>query len=132
MLPLYCGIPSGGITMRSSFYRQMILCACLSASAAAAPSEAPTSLFPDSLPTHYRTARRFTTALEQPISGSWKGVPLRAILRRLSPERPGAILLDRRVDPEQELLPARAVRPLQPAVNEIAQATQLGVTQVGN
>jgi hypothetical protein len=118
--------------MRSTFYRQMTLCACLWASAAAAPSEAPTSLFPDPLPTHYRTGRRFTTALEQPISGAWKGVPLRAILRRLSHERQIAILLDRRVDPEQELQIETGDRPLRAAVNEIAQSIQLGVTQVGN
>ncbi len=118
--------------MRSSFYRRMTLCACLCASAAAAPSAEPTSLFPDPLPTHYRTGRRLATALEQPISGAWKGVPLRAILRRLSHERQIAILLDRRVDPEQELQVETGDRPLRAAVNEIAQTTQLGVTQVGN
>ncbi len=118
--------------MRASFYRRVTLWACLWATAAAAPGETPKSLFPDPLPTHYRTGRRFTTALEQPISGSWKGVPLRAILRRLSNERQIAILLDRRVDPEQELQVETGDRPLRAAVNEIAQATQLGVTQVGN
>src|ERR1700733_15423621 len=95
MLPLYCEVLGDGITMRSTFYRQMTLCACLWASAAAAPSEAPTSLFPDPLPTHYRTGRRFTTSLEQPISGAWKGVPLRAILRRPSHDRQIALLRGR-------------------------------------
>jgi hypothetical protein len=67
-----------------------------------------------------------------PISGAWKGVPLRSVLRRLSREREIAIVLDRRVDPDQNVEIATGDRPLRIAVNEIALATHLGVTQVGN
>jgi hypothetical protein len=95
-------------------------------------ADSSTGLFPDPLPAHYRTGRRFAAAMEQPISGSWKGVPLRSILRRLSHEGEVALLLDRRVDPEQPVRIETGDRPLRVAVNEVAQATQLSVTRVGN
>jgi hypothetical protein len=118
--------------MVSGFYRPLVLFACLSAPSAAAWADLSSGLFPDPLPAHYRTGRRFTSTLEQPISGSWKGLPLRSILRRLSREREISILLDRRVDADQELQIETGDRPLRSAVDEIARATRLGVTQVGN
>jgi hypothetical protein len=118
--------------MASGFYRPLLLFACLSAPSAAAWADLSSGLFPDPLPAHYRTGRRFTSTLEQPISGSWKGLPLRSILRRLSRDRGISILLDRRVDPDQELQIETGDRPLRSAVDEIARTTRLGVTQVGN
>jgi hypothetical protein len=118
--------------MLSRFFGPFLVVACLLGPVGAAWAGASKSIFPDPLPDHYRTGRRFTTALEQPISASWKGVSLRSVLRRLSHERQVSILLDRRVDPEQKLRLDIGDRPLRAAVNEIAQATQLGVTQVGN
>ncbi len=95
--------------MTPSFCRALLPLACLTAFAASAGASS--SLFPDPLPDHYRTGRRFTTALEQPISGSWKGVPLRSLLRRLSHEGQIAILLDRRVDPDRKCRLQRATGP---------------------
>ena len=59
-------------------------------------------------------------------------MPLRSVLRRLSHEREVSILLDRRVDPDQDVKVETVDQPFRAVINEIAQATQLGVTQVGN
>ncbi|HET6327019.1 MAG TPA: STN domain-containing protein [Planctomycetaceae bacterium] len=118
--------------MVARFCRALSVAACLAATAAGARGDAPSKLFPDALPDHYRTGRRFTTALEQPISASWKGVPLRSILRRLSHEREVSILLDRRVDPEQEVQLETSDVALRSTLHEIVRVTRLGVTQVGN
>ncbi len=119
--------------MLARFCRALLLAACLLTPASGNWADASGgTLFPDALPAHYRTGRRFTAALEQPLSGSWKGVPLRSVLRRLSHEQQIAILLDRRVDADQELQIETGDRPLRSAVDEIARATRLGVTQVGN
>ncbi|HXY36897.1 MAG TPA: STN domain-containing protein [Planctomycetaceae bacterium] len=114
------------------FCRALLLVGCLLEPGATAWAGSSTGLFPDPLPAHYRTGRNFTTALEQSISGSWKGVPLRSVLRRLSHEREVSILLDRRVDPDQDVKVETVDQPFRAVINEIAQATQLGVTQVGN
>jgi hypothetical protein len=117
--------------MISRFCGVILAVSCLTAASAALRAGS-TGLFADPLPAHYRTGRQFATALQQPISAAWKGVPLRTILRRLSHEQQISILLDRRVDPDQDVRVAINDRPLRVAVNEIAQATRLGVTQVGN
>src|SRR5271170_8205396 len=124
MLPLYSGNPGGGISMVARFYRAFLLAACLSTSASGARADASSTLFADALPAHYRTGRRFTTALEQPISGSWKGVPLRSVLRRLSHERQISILLDRRVDPDQEVQLETGDRSLRSALHELVRVTR--------
>jgi hypothetical protein len=119
--------------MLARFCRALSLAVCLLTPASGDWADASGStLFPDALPAHYRTGRRFATALEQPLSGSWKGVPLRSVLRRLSHERQISILLDRRVDPDQDVQLETGDRPLRSTVNEVARVTQLGVTQVGN
>lgn len=46
---------------------------------------------------------RFTAELQRPLTASFKGLPLRDVLRRISDEREIAILLDRRIDPSQEV-----------------------------
>jgi hypothetical protein len=91
-----------------------------------------TSVFSDPLPTRFRVQGRFIAALDRPISGSWKGVSLRSILRRLSREREIAILIDRRVDPDQELEIDTGERSLRAAVDAIARQGHLAVSQLGN
>jgi hypothetical protein len=118
--------------MQPRFFRPLVLAASLALPTARLSGDASKGLFADPLPSHYRTGHRLTTALQQPISASWKGVPLRTVLRRLSHEREVAILLDRRVDPDQLVQVETGDRPFRSAVNEVARTTQLGVTQVGN
>jgi hypothetical protein len=93
---------------------------------------ASTGVLPDLLPTRYRTQGRFTAALEQPISATWRGISIRSLLRRLSRDREIAILLDRRVDPDQEAGLDTGARSLRSAVDELGRLANLGVTQVGN
>jgi len=51
----------------------------------------------------YRTGVGFQVELKKPISGSWSFVEYRGVLERISTSRQVAILLDRRIDPSQEL-----------------------------
>ncbi len=94
--------------------------------------ETRTGIFSDPLPTHYRTQGRFIAALDRPISATWKGVALRSVLRRLSHEREVSILLDRRVDPDQEVEIDTGERSLRSAVDEIAHLAHQAVSRVGN
>ncbi|HUE12649.1 MAG TPA: STN domain-containing protein [Planctomycetaceae bacterium] len=98
----------------------------------ASRAETQTGIFSDPLPTRYRTQGRFTAALNRSISATWKGVPLRSMLRRLAREREIAILLDRRVDPDQEIEIDTGERSLRSAVDEIARLAHLAVSRVGN
>jgi len=49
------------------------------------------------------TGEEFQSALQRPITATWRHVPLRSLLNALSKEREISILLDRRVDPDREL-----------------------------
>ena len=100
--------------------------------ASVSQTAARTGVFPEPLPARYRTQGRFTTALEQPISASWKGLALRSVLRRLSHDREVSILVDRRVDPDQEIAIDTGDRSLRSAVDEIARSVNLALTRVGN
>jgi hypothetical protein len=91
-----------------------------------------TSIFSEPLPAHYRTQTRLTSALAQPISARWKGLTLRSLLRRLSRDREIAIVLDRRIDPEQEVSLETGERSLSSALDEIARSANVAVTRVGN
>lgn len=91
-----------------------------------------TGLFSDPLQARYRTQGRFTAALDGPISATWKGVALRSVLRRISHEREISILVDRRVDPDQQIEIDTGERSLRSAVDEIARLAHLAVSRVGN
>ena len=90
------------------------------------------SIFSEQLPVRYRTQARFSAALERPIAGTWKGISLRSILRRLSREREVSILLDRRVDPEQLIEIDTGERSLRTAIDEIAHTANAAAAPAGN
>src|SRR5579872_7122808 len=96
----------------------LIFCLLLTSTIIGGPRSA---IFSESLPARYRTQSRFSAAIERPIAGTWKGVSLRSILRRLSREREVSILLDRRVDPDQVIDIDTGERSLRSAIDEIAQ-----------
>ncbi len=96
------------------------------------PSGSRTAVLSDPLPSRYKTQSRFAAALERPLSGTWKGVPLRTILRRLSQECEVSILLDRRVDPDRQIDIETGERSLASAVEEIARLAHVAVSRVGN
>lgn len=52
----------------------------------------------------FRVARELDAELDGRISATWRGVGLRRVLRQIGRDRNIAILLDRRIDPMQELL----------------------------
>jgi hypothetical protein len=69
--------------------------------------------------------------LEQPVSISWSGVPLRQALSSLSRSVRVAILLDRRVDPDQEIELSLSDASLDAALKSIALRMDLGASRVG-
>jgi hypothetical protein len=106
-----------------------ILCLILTSTMVGGPRSA---IFSEPLPARYRTQARFAAALERPIAGNWKGVSLRSILRRLSREREVAILLDRRVDPDQTIDIDTGERSFRSAIDEIALTAHSAASRAGN
>jgi hypothetical protein len=75
------------------------------------------------------------TALQQqfakPVNIVWSGNPLRQAITGLSRAQRVAVLIDRRVDPEQRLELQLTAVPLAEALREIAKSRQLGVSILG-
>jgi hypothetical protein len=109
----------------------LALCLCLLLTSTLAGGTR-SAIFSESLPARYRTQSRFSAAIDRPIAGSWKGVSLRSILRRLSREREVSILLDRRVDPDQLIDIDTGERSLRSAIDEIAHTAHAGASRAGN
>lgn len=66
-----------------------------------------------------------------PAGASWSGTPLRQAIRELSAAKQVAILLDRRVDPDQKLDLSIGNRPLEEALVELAIHRGMGVCFFG-
>jgi hypothetical protein len=126
------GCPAQKVATGADFRPSVTLFFVIVLFALANGADCKTAIFSDPLPAHYRTQGRFAAALDRPISATWKGVGLRTILRRLSHEREIAILLDRRVDPEQGIEIDTGEQSLRSAVDGIARLANLSVTRIGN
>ena len=87
---------------------------------------------PSHAPVQFRTGKRFADALDRTIAISWQERRLRSGLRQLSESREVAVLLDRRIDPEQMLTLGLAQVSLREALTTIAAECDAGVTIVGN
>lgn len=79
----------------------------------------------------WSTGVEFETAWENPLSLTWEGNPLRPAISRLARQSRVAILLDRRLDPEQRLTLTIANEPLSLALQRIAAKVNAGVCRVG-
>jgi hypothetical protein len=69
--------------------------------------------------------------LATPISLSWSNTPLRRALDNLSSAQKLSIVLDRRVDPDQEVRLSLNQEPLGEALKKIAQQLNVGYCQLG-
>jgi hypothetical protein len=49
----------------------------------------------------WKTGGRFRAALKEPLTASWRNIELRSVLEQISRDREIAILLDRRINPNQ-------------------------------
>jgi hypothetical protein len=78
-----------------------------------------------------RSAEGVREQLLQSVSISWSGVPLRQALQNLARSQGVAMVLDRRVDPGQEIDLAVVDAPLEEALLRIAAKLSLGVSRVG-
>jgi hypothetical protein len=81
--------------------------------------------------TDWATGTRLQKQLARPVGISWSGNPLRQALGGLSRAQHVAVLIDRRVDPGQEVDLQFDGLPLQEALREIARDRQLGVSLLG-
>ena len=79
----------------------------------------------------WQSAEDVRRQLEQPVSISWSGVPLRQAVGNLARSQRVAMMLDRRVDPDQEIEMALNDVPLREALLRIAAKLNLGMSQVG-
>jgi len=84
------------------------------------------------LPAEWRTGPALEQQLTMPLTLHWPKVPLRSSLEKLSGIQRVAMMLDRRIDPNQLVeLELRDV-PLQTALGQIAARGQMGVTRLGS
>ena len=75
---------------------------------------------------------RFTAELDRGLTASWSGLSAREVLGRISAEREIAILLDRRIDPSQEIAVDFAGEPLRDALQSLASRIGAEMRLVGN
>ncbi len=81
--------------------------------------------------TRWHSSEGVRGQLEQPVTLSWSGVPLRQAVNNLARSQRVAIVLDRRVDPEQEIELALTNVRLDDALLRIATKLKLSVGQAG-
>jgi hypothetical protein len=82
-------------------------------------------------PVRWHTAEGVRRQLDQPLSLSWSGAPAREALLNLSRSQRVPIVLDRRVDPGQELELTLNDVSLRDALAQIAAKLHVGVGQAG-
>lgn len=80
----------------------------------------------------FRVARELDVELDGRISATWHGIGLRQALRQVSRDRNIAILLDRRVDPMQELSINIEDHSLRGCLERMAQHVNAAVAIAGN
>jgi len=81
--------------------------------------------------TNWYTGAALQKRLAQPVDILWSDNPLRSALRGVSRAHRVAILIDRRVDPGQELDLQLSGLPLKAALLSIARSRELGISQLG-
>jgi hypothetical protein len=85
----------------------------------------------DGPPIQWLTSEAVRRQLDQPVSIRWSGVPLRQALSNLARLQRVAIVLDRRVDPDQEIELTQSDVSLEAALKSIALRLNLGVGRAG-
>jgi len=101
-----------------------VLALLLALAGAGSPSQAARAAGP-------LTGTPFDRQMEQVVGTTWSGAPLGDALRSFCRAKRVAVLLDRRVDPGQELQLAAADLPLRRALERIAEHCGLGMTLLG-
>ena len=81
--------------------------------------------------TNWSTGPTLKRQLESRIGITWSGTPLRQAIGNLSKHNAVAVLIDRRVDPSQEMELSLADTPLRDAFDRIAADRKLGVAMLG-
>jgi hypothetical protein len=89
------------------------------------------NLAPAAEPNAFATGSALEERLAAPVSVSWSNTPLRQALASLSTSQHLAIVLDRRVDPEQSVQLLLSQEPLRASLARIAEHLHLGYCQLG-
>jgi hypothetical protein len=82
-------------------------------------------------PIAWLTGEKLKSQLEQKVGATWEGIPFRRAITSLSRSQRVAILLDRRVDPDEKVDLSFTDVTLDAALELIAGKKQVGVAQVG-
>ena len=80
----------------------------------------------------FATGRRFNATLASRISASWREVPLRRIVDRLQHDQRIAILLDRRINPDQNCSIDMTSRTVRSALDDLSREVGAQAAVVGN
>jgi len=80
---------------------------------------------------HWLTGSALEQQLKRPVSVTWSQISLRRALRSLARSQNVSILLDRRIDPSQQLDLSLADEPLETVFQQIAQRQSIGVSHLG-
>jgi len=83
-------------------------------------------------PKHWLTGPALEQQLKRPVSVTWSQISLRRALGSLSRSQNVAILLDRRIDPSQQLDLNLADEPLETVFQQIAEHQAMGVSHLGS
>ena len=79
----------------------------------------------------WATGAAFQQRLAQPVDILWSNTPLRGAIEGLSQAQRVAILIDRRVDPDQKLTLSLKRVPMESALRTIAESCGLGLSRLG-
>jgi hypothetical protein len=83
---------------------------------------------PSKKPPAWQVGKRFEQQMQQNVGLTWANAPLAAALKNLAASNRVAIVLDRRIDPNQTLSLTVADQPLEEVLGRIAETERLGLS----
>ena len=123
-----CGVTAGRVFLVAAVLQASFLSQMANAQPLSGPN---TPILPDTTP-DFLTARAFEDALAESMSLAWQGQNLRDGLRQLSETKQVSIILDRRIDPSQQLSLQVQNVTLQALLKIIATEARADISILGN
>jgi hypothetical protein len=120
--------------MERAFFRGAVFSACAGCAVLGLVATLPSNACGDepAKPVKWLTGEKFKAQIGQKVGVTWAGLPLRRALNSLAHSQQVAIVLDRRIDPEQKIELAFDDIELGSAIKLIAAKRQMGSAIVGS